>query len=66
MFPAISRYPMWTQRRPAGPVADRIGRTGVNLPSGVCLRRDEVARVGESVRRALAAAPGAGHLRQAA
>jgi perosamine synthetase len=66
VFPAISRYPMWTEHRPPGPVADRIGRTGVNLPSGVCLRRDEVARVGESVRRALAAATGAGHLRQAA
>ena len=66
VFPAISRYPMWPRRQPAGPVADRIGRTGVNLPSGVCLRRDEVTRVGESVRRALDAAPSAGHMRQAA
>ena len=45
VFPAISRYPMWTPRQLPGPVADRIGRQGVNLPSGVCLRREDVARV---------------------
>lgn len=53
VFPAISRYPMWSPRQPAGPVADRIGRLGINLPSGVCLRRDEVARVCSEIRRAL-------------
>jgi perosamine synthetase len=56
VFPAISQYPMWSVRQAAGPVAARIGATGVNLPSGVCLRRDEVARVGAAVRRALAGA----------
>jgi perosamine synthetase len=68
VFPAVSRYPMWSPRQSAGPVADRIGRTGINLPSGVCLRRDEVARVGEQIRRALAPAPrpGARQIRQAA
>jgi perosamine synthetase len=68
VFPAISRYPMWSPRQPAGPVADRIGRSGINLPSGVCLRRDEVARMGEQIRRALATAPRAGarQIRQAA
>ena len=57
VFPAISRYPMWSVCQEPGPVADRIGRLGVNLPSGVCLRRDEVARVAAEIRRALAAAP---------
>ena len=56
VFPAISRYPMWSPRQAPGPVADRIGRLAINLPSGVCLRRDEVARVGAEMRRALAAA----------
>jgi perosamine synthetase len=56
VFPAISRYPMWTARQEPGPVADRIGATGINLPSGVNLRRDEVARVGAAIRRGLASA----------
>lgn len=62
VFPAISRYPMWTPRQATGPVADRIGSEGINLPSGVRLRRDEVARVGAAVRAALAGAaePGIG------
>jgi perosamine synthetase len=53
VFPAISRYPMWTERRQPGPVAHAIGSSGINLPSGVCLRRHEVARVGEAIREAL-------------
>lgn len=57
VFPAISRYPMWTVRQEPGAVAHRIGETGINLPSGVNLRRDEVARVGREIRRALAMAP---------
>jgi perosamine synthetase len=47
---------MWTVRQEPGPVAHRIGATGINLPSGVNLRRDEVARVGREIRRALATA----------
>jgi dTDP-4-amino-4,6-dideoxygalactose transaminase len=34
------------------PVAARIADQGINLPSGVRLRRDQVARIGEAVRRA--------------
>lgn len=62
VFPAISRYPMWASRQAVGPVADRIGSQGINLPSGVKLRRHEVARVGEAIRRALAGAEPAGAL----
>jgi perosamine synthetase len=57
VFPAISRYPMWSPRQPAGPVADHIGSSAINLPSGVCLRRDEVARVCSEIRRALTPGP---------
>ena len=53
VFPAISRYPMWERRQEPGSVADAIGTSGINLPSGVCLRRHEVARVGEAIRGAL-------------
>lgn len=53
VFPAISRYPMWKTRQAPRPVADRIGRTAVNLPSGVRLRRSDVARVSAELRRAL-------------
>jgi perosamine synthetase len=60
VFPAISQYPMWTQRQEPGPVAHRIGSDGINLPSGVRLRRHEVARVGEAIRRALASAGDSG------
>ena len=56
-FPRISTYPIWEQRRAVpAPVAERIAQQGINLPSGVRLRRDQVARVGESVRRAASAA----------
>jgi perosamine synthetase len=57
VFPAISRYPMWTRRQKPGAVADRIGSTGIKPPSGANLRRDEVARVGRVIRRMLATAP---------
>jgi perosamine synthetase len=57
-FPRISTYPIWAQRRAVpAPVAQRIAEQGINLPSGVRLRRDQVARIGESVRRSVAAAP---------
>jgi perosamine synthetase len=52
-FPLISTYPIWEERRAvAAPVAATIAERGINLPSGVRLRRDQVARIGEAVRRA--------------
>jgi perosamine synthetase len=52
-FPLISTYPIWDERRAvAAPVAATIADRGINLPSGVRLRRDQVARIGEAVRRA--------------
>jgi perosamine synthetase len=53
VFPAISQYPMWEHRQQPGAVAHAIGAEGVNLPSGVCLRRHQVARVGEAIRDAM-------------
>ena len=55
-FPLISTYPIWDERRAVpAPVANTIGERGINLPSGVRLRRDQVARIGEEIRRAVAA-----------
>jgi perosamine synthetase len=55
-FPLISTYPIWDERRAvAAPVARLIGDRGINLPSGVRLRRDQVARIGEQIRRAVSA-----------
>ncbi|HEX3331330.1 MAG TPA: GNAT family N-acetyltransferase [Gaiellales bacterium] len=55
-FPLISTYPIWDERRAVpAPVAARIADRGINLPSGVRLRRDQVARIGEAVRRAASA-----------
>jgi len=42
VFPAISQYPIWPRRQAVGPVAKAIGETALNLPSGVCLTRNEV------------------------
>jgi perosamine synthetase len=53
VFPAISRYPMWERRQLPGRVADRIGHEGVNLPSGVCLRREDVERVCKTIRETM-------------
>ncbi|HKV66692.1 MAG TPA: DegT/DnrJ/EryC1/StrS family aminotransferase, partial [Gaiellales bacterium] len=55
-FPLISTYPIWDERRAVpAPVAATIADRGINLPSGVRLRRDQVARIGEAVRRAASA-----------
>jgi len=53
VFPAISRYPMWSPRQLPGRVADLVGRQGINLPSGVCLRRADVERVCATIRRSM-------------
>lgn len=45
VFPAISQYPIWPRQQEAQPNATRIGKQAINLPSGVCLTRDEVAYV---------------------
>lgn len=51
VFPAISQYPFWPRRQDPQPVAHRLGRQGVNLPSGVRLRRQEVEYICGQIRR---------------
>lgn len=55
VFPAISQYPIWNQRQKPAPRAFAIGETAINLPSGVCLRREEVEYVCKTIRELLSA-----------
>jgi len=51
VFPPISTYPIWEQVSPENPNAKSLGASGINLPSGVRLTRDDVARVSSVVAR---------------
>lgn len=42
VFPAISQYPFWDKPQSPQPTALRVGNQAINLPSGVCLKREEV------------------------
>ena len=53
VFPAISQYPIWPHIQGPQKNAVRIGSHGVNLPSGVCLLRDEVRYVCGAIREIL-------------
>jgi perosamine synthetase len=55
VFPAISQYPIWPLKQSPPPVAKFVGDHGMNLPSGVCLRQDEVFYVCEEIKQALTA-----------
>lgn len=45
VFPAISQYPIWPRHQESQPIALRVGSRAMNLPSGVCLTKDEVMYV---------------------
>lgn len=53
VFPAISQYPIWPLKQSPAPVARRVGDQAINLPSGVCLSRDEVDYVCQCLREIL-------------
>lgn len=55
VFPAISQYPIWGREVTPQPTALRVGRQAVNLPSGVCLRREQVDYVCGQIREILGA-----------
>jgi perosamine synthetase len=55
VFPAISQYPIWKKRQKPQPNAKRIGDQGINLPSGVCLKREQVDYVCRAIREILRA-----------
>ena len=50
VFPAISQYPIWPVKQTPQPRGTRIGARAINLPSGVCLKREQVQYICEQVR----------------
>lgn len=56
VFPCISKYPIWGMRREPDhhPVAEYVSTHGINLPSGVTLKKRDVERVCKAVRKCLA------------
>jgi perosamine synthetase len=53
VFPAISQYPIWPRQQKPQPIAMRVGLRAINLPSGVCLTKDEVMFVTKQIRQIL-------------
>ncbi|MFM2015886.1 MAG: hypothetical protein RIQ51_1376 [Bacteroidota bacterium] len=45
VFPAISQYPIWPRHQEPQPIANLVGKRAMNLPSGVCLTKDEIMYV---------------------
>jgi perosamine synthetase len=54
-FPALSTLPMWRSQAAEHPIARRVADAGLNLPSGVTLRRDQVTRVSTVIREIVSA-----------
>ena len=55
VFPQMSSFPIWgSNRKYLNPVAEHVSSAGVNLPSGVNLRKHSVKRVAEEILRFLA------------
>jgi len=52
VFPAISQYPIWPKQE-AQPTAMRVSLRAMNLPSGVCLAKDEVMYVCRNIANLL-------------
>jgi perosamine synthetase len=53
VFPSISQYPIWPTNNTPQPNALYIGENGVNLPSGVCLSKEEVDYICAQVKNIL-------------
>lgn len=51
VFPAISQYPFWPESSVAKENAQIVGDSSINLPSGVLLTRDSIAKIGSVIRK---------------
>ena len=49
VFPAISQYPIWPTSQKPQPIANKVGRTALNLPSGVCLKKTDVMYICDQI-----------------
>jgi perosamine synthetase len=54
VFPAISQYPIWPKAQETQPNARLVGDQAINLPSGVCLKREQVDHICRCIREILA------------
>ncbi len=50
VFPAISQYPIWKKPQATQSVSKEIGDTAINLPSGVCLKEDQIDYICRAIR----------------
>jgi perosamine synthetase len=53
VFPAISQYPIWPKKQASMPIATLVGNHALNLPSGVCLTKDEVMYASRKIKEVL-------------
>lgn len=53
VFPTISQYPIWPVNGAPCPVAKRIGESSINLPSGVCLQKNQIDYVCRAIAKAV-------------
>lgn len=53
VFPAISQYPFWLKPQNPQPTALRVGNQSINLPSGLCLKREQVDYICHSIKEIL-------------
>jgi perosamine synthetase len=53
VFPAISQYPFWDRKQAPQPTALRVGNQAINLPSGVCLQREDVDYICRAIKDTL-------------
>lgn len=51
VFPAISQYPIWPKVQGPQPTASFVGEQALNLPSGVCLKHEQVAYICHCIKQ---------------
>ena len=49
VFPAISQFPIWPKMQEPQTISKDVGNRGMNLPSGVCLRYEEIQYICEQI-----------------
>jgi perosamine synthetase len=53
VFPAISQYPIWPKPQQTQPIAYKVGNRALNLPSGVCLKHEQVYYICQCIKEIL-------------
>ena len=53
VFPTISQYPYWIKKQKEQPNSKLISERAINLPSGVCLSKDEIDYVCDQIIKIL-------------